>query len=75
MKTHRLFGSFGLKIPKKEKGEKAQSKTTTDHEKWIYNPKSFDWENTLTKEKLNDYGPSDELVQLLFTDKIDLTTE
>jgi plasmid rolling circle replication initiator protein Rep len=75
MKTHRLFGSFGLKIPKTDKGEKTQSKTTTDHEKWIYNPKSFDWENMLTKEKLNDYEPSDELVQLLFTDKIDLTRE
>ena len=75
MKGRRLFSSFGFRIPKDHRVTEKVEKKTADYENWVHNFKLMDWENTQTKERLNNYLPSDELIQLLFTDKINTDLE
>jgi len=75
MKGHKLLSSFGFRIPKEYRITEKVEMKTTEHENWAYNPKLMDWENIQSKERLNNYLPSDELIQLLFTDKINVDLE
>jgi len=75
MKGHRLFSTFGFNIPKHHRLTEKVEKKTTEYENWVYNSKLMDWENTQTKERLNNYLPSDELIELLFTNRINTDLE
>lgn len=54
MNNHRLYGSFGFKLPKSEKGDMSE-RTVSDYETWTYKPQHMDWINNVTGNNLTEY--------------------
>jgi hypothetical protein len=66
MKPHRIFERFGFNLPTKPKIKGGESKTITDYDEWIHNPKQNDWVNTKDADQLlTGYVITGELLNLL----------
>jgi len=55
MEGHRLFGSFGFKLPKTEKSK--NGRVVKDFQNWFYNSKLRDWVNIETGQIMTNYIP------------------
>lgn len=64
MKGLRLFGSFGVSLPKLNK-EKHPARVTVDYQQWEYVPAFHDWIDTETGNPLTGYEPDKELLDIL----------
>lgn len=73
MKGHRLFGSFGFKLPPSTITD-ILAKETTDYVEWEFQASEFDWYSAEINEKLTGYRPTFKL-RLLLNDNIDVDLE
>lgn len=56
MDKHRLYGSFGFKLPDDEvENESSSFKLVSNYETWNYRPQQMDWVNDETGKNLTEY--------------------
>lgn len=73
MKGLRIFDRFGFNLPTENIHESPNVSVVKNYNKWTFNLSCFDWTNTETGERLSDFMPLLELMELL-QNNIDLTT-
>ncbi len=64
MDNHRLFDRFGFNVPTST-NEPTGAKVIADFQEMIYIPKLHDWINKQTMERLTDYAPPADIMELL----------
>jgi hypothetical protein len=73
MKGLRIFDRFGFNLPSLNIPESSNVSIVKNYDKWAFNLGCFDWANTETGEKLSEFIPVSELIELL-QNNIDLNT-
>lgn len=65
MQGLRIFDRFGFNLPKEAAKKETHATVVNNYDEWIFEPKSFDWFNTKTKETLTKFHPLFNLLALL----------
>lgn len=74
MKGLRIFERFGFDLPKEDSIEKISPSIVKDFDEWNFDIPKSDWINSNSEEKLSNYIPLPQLLELL-NYRVDTTLE
>jgi hypothetical protein len=65
MKGFRIFERFGFNLPKEIDDQGSKYTVVKNYDEWAFEPKSYDWINNKSGQKLTDFDPHWHLIELL----------
>jgi hypothetical protein len=74
MQGLRIFERFGFDLPKENSRKETQATVIKSYGEWIFDPSYFDWINADSEQRLSNYEPLAQLIELL-NNRIDTDLE